>query len=225
MKREEKIKIEYEKIKKNNIESDFKESTRNEKLKNIISIDYIPEMTCKRSYPCWNHCYARKGAFNYSNVIKRKILNTINFYKHPKKHFDKIDAIIKFNYACGVDYVRFFGSGDIPNAGYMDYVFDLCSKNKKVKFLIYTKKYEIINQKLDEYVQPKNLTIVFSSWLGVKFDNPHHLPVARIELEKIPESEKAFLCDCSNNQKQKHCRKCLKCWKLKSNESVIFKLH
>ena len=225
MKREEKIKKEYNNIITNNIEVDFKESTRNEKLVNIVSIDYLPEYTCNRSYPCWKHCYARKGAFNYNNVIKRKILNTLDYFKSARKHFNKIDAIVKYNFALGIKHVRFFGSGDIPDAAYMNYVIDLCNMNPGVKFLIYTKKYNIVNSKLNEYVMPKNLTIILSSWLGIVFNNPHNLPVAYLEFEKIPEGVKQYNCDCKKNKNQNHCASCLRCWKLKSNESVVFKLH
>lgn len=225
MKREDKIKQEYNNIINNNVKVDFKESAQNEKLINIVSIDYIPEYTCNRNYPCWKHCYARKGAFNYSSVIKRKILNTLDYFENSRKHFGKIDAIVKYNLALGIKHVRFFGSGDIPDAKYIDYVIKLCVENPQVKFLIYTKKYKIVNKKLNEYAKPQNLTIIFSSWVGIVFDNPHNLPVAYLEFEKIPEGIKQFKCDCQKNKNQNHCVSCLRCWRLKSNESVIFKLH
>lgn len=100
----------------------------------------------------------------------------------------------------------------------------VANKCKQVKFLCFTKKFDIVNDYVNHGGKiPNNLKIVFSAWhKAFKVDNPFNFPVAYVFFKKeelnpdIPE----MAIPCGG-----HCPECLACWSLKKGQSVFFNQH
>lgn len=199
-------------------------STTNSKLGyQIPSISLLPQCSCREDAPCKKGCYGKKGTFLYKNVIESQETNYVIYINNPKKYFDEIitylnDALISYKY------FRWHTVGDIVDANYFKGMIRTAQKCKQVKFLCFTKKFDIVNDFLkDGNTIPKNLKIIFSAWnKGFKVDNPYNLPVAYVFFKKetmnpdIPE----LAIPCGG-----HCPECLACWSLKPGQSVVFNQH
>lgn len=198
-------------------------SITNSKLGDKIpSLNLPPLATCRADVPCRKGCYALKGHFNYKNVKMSSQNNLDLFLKDSKKFFNSIidflndgDIIFKF--------FRWFSSGDIPNNNFFEGIIKVAKKCKNTKFLLFTKKFDIINNYLSQGLAiPKNLSVVFSGWdESFTIDNPYNLPTTYVFFKNqknkhIPE----FAIPCVG-----HCDKCKACWNLKKGQSVFFNKH
>lgn len=186
----------------------------------IPSINLPAGITCRADAPCKKECYARKGNFAYRPVKECYMQNLRDFVKDPNKYFDDIIKFFKQDLAI-YRYARWHSSGDIVNDEYLQGMCRVALKCKQTKFLCFTKKYELVNKYLyNGGIIPPNLHIVFSGWNEEwKFDNPHNLPTAYVRFK----NDKRDFSNCKecNNK----CYECLKCWKLKNGQSVVFNKH
>ena len=197
-------------------------STANTKLGCIPSVNLPPVETCLCDAPCIAHCYARKGRFRFPSV--RKTLE-YNWQEWRNKPVDYMNSVIQ---ACiNVRYFRWHSSGDIPSRFYLHMMCVTAKICPEVRFLCFTKKYELVNSYLETYGSlPENLCMVFSAWGDFIPENPHNLPVAYVELSSgegachIPDD--AIEC-CGS------CFDCIRtdasCWHLNNGQSVKFKQH
>lgn len=97
----------------------------------------------------------------------------------------------------------------------------ITKKKKKVYFLAFTKKYELVN----DYIMrggdiPKNLKIVFSAWLDFPMSNPYRFPVAHYYDPKLKNKIPKSAFPCSGQ-----CDQCFICWNLKKRQNVVFEKH
>lgn len=199
-------------------------SFKSKKLGRIPSLNIPPVLTCRRDAPCSSLCYARKGTFNYKNVVKSHMDNYIAYNEDQKGFFKEINKTLN-NDVVIYKYFRWHMSGDIVDMKYLYGMIELAKKNKKTKFLAFTKKFDLVNMYLEVVDEelPKNLKIVFSAWdKDFKVDNPHNLPISYVNFKNkvlnpsIPENAKKCSGDCSN---------CRICWNLKNGESTVFDQH
>lgn len=201
-------------------------SLTNSKLgSQIPSINLPPIITCRQDAPCAHLCYARKGKFVYPNVRKSHLQNLESYQKDPDQYFESIRGFVSQQLVT-YKFVRFHSAGDIPNYEYLKRLVGLAEKCPDVKFLTFTKKYELVNRLLaerGENVIPKNLKIVFSAWnKDFKIENPYNFPVTYVNFcnkSQNPEiPELAIPCTGS-------CPNCLACWSLEKGQSVVFNQH
>ena len=199
----------------------------NKKLgRQIFNINLPPVVTCNPKAPCFKGCYARKGHFLYSNVTKRQNENLFAFVQNPDKFFNDIAEQTKLSL-----YVRWFGSGDMPNMRFFEGMVKVARKNPNVKYLAFTKQYPIVNAYLDSGKKiPSNLKVVFSSWMEWIPENPHNLPTTWVKFDIAKKCEEEFVRFNANIPEKAFacpngCANCLKCWQLKKGESVVFKKH
>ena len=199
-------------------------SFKSKKQGRIPSLNIPPVLTCRRDAPCSSLCYARKGTFNYKNVVKSHMDNYIAYNEDQKGFFKEINKTLN-NDVVIYKYFRWHMSGDIEDMKYLYGMIELAKKNKKTKFLAFTKKFDLVNMYLEVVDEelPKNLKIVFSAWdKDFKVDNPHNLPISYVNFKNkslnpsIPENAKKCSGDCSN---------CRICWNLKNGESTVFDQH
>ena len=198
-------------------------SRKSKKLGSIPSINIPPILTCRKDAPCSKLCYATKGTFTYKKVKTSHLENYIAYQEDQQMFFKKIDNFLNDDVII-YKYFRWHMSGDIIDMNYLYGMVKLAKKNKKTKFLAFTKKFDLVNMYLSINGQlPKNLTIVFSAWdNGFKVDNPYNLPIAYVDFKnkrlnpEIPEDAKVCKNDCST---------CRICWNLKEGESTILHQH
>ena len=199
-------------------------SLSNAKLGGFIpSIDLPPIVTCRKNAPCRKGCYALKGNFRYPTKIKSMQDNLAAYKKDPVAFFDTIKDFLN-NGDVIYRFFRWFGAGDIVDGDFLKGVVEVAKQCKDTKFLMFTKKFELVNDYLDYYQEfPSNLHIIFSMWdKDFYVQNPYNLPCAYVDFKDktcnpdIPEFAIPCTGDCSN---------CKSCWSLVNTQSVYFKQH
>lgn len=214
-------------------------SGNNSKLGKLVAGLNLPALiTCRPDAPCRKTCYACHGRFNMFKNIKEALMNNLKAYlDNPEYFFEKIIIEMKMS---GYRWFRWHSSGDIPNYDYLMGMIHVAEKLPDVQFLCFTKKYEIVNSYLDLHKEfPKNLHMVFSRWGEYPVPNPYELPEAHIRFKKengiennsvIPAD--AHICEGGKEVIPGHkytCSNCVNvtgnCWKMKSDESVVFGQH
>lgn len=118
--------------------------------------------TCPMAQACVSGCYARSGAYLFSNVAK--------------KHNANLDATFQDSFVSNViaeltknkaDLVRIHDSGDFYSLEYLNKWFFIARAMPNVQFYAYTKMIEMLKSQASN--MPKNMTIIFS--LGGKQDH------------------------------------------------------
>ncbi len=197
-------------------------STTNSKLGLIPSVNLTPIVTCRKNCPCAKDCYARKGNFRFQNVKDSLAHNLQEYVENPTQYFADIKHAIN-NGMVSYSYFRWHAAGDFVDEAYFAGVVKVALDLPNTSFLAFTKKFELVNEYLQNGgVIPKNLHIVFSAW-GDEFhiENPYNFPVAYVrfhdsENKSIPETAVECSGDCTN---------CLQCWNIRNGESVVFNKH
>lgn len=206
-------------------------STKNKKTGPAILDFAFPLCTCREDAPCKETCYANKGAQKICVVQAAYYRNFRLLNDNVEDVFEQIIYKIKHS---GLSTVRYFDSGDFPNYEFLLGLIDIANKLPDVKFMAFTKKYELVNRYLTEGNKiPDNFNIIFSAWDKLwheeRFDNPFSLPVAFVDFKdkrfnpQIPEN--AFRCP-SNGKKlgEITCSMCKACWN-KKLKNVVFAQH
>lgn len=189
-------------------------SQKNTKMGKVPSISLAPIVTCREDAPCKKDCYAMKAYRMYKATKNAYDHNTFLYKDNPKEFEESLVSQLKND-----GLFRFHVAGDIIDDSYFSMMVRVANAKPNVKFLAFTKKYEIINEYTGDI--PSNLSIVFSGWKGLVFTNPKQLPTAWFKDpkdldERIP--ERAIICSGK-------CDECKVCWNLKNNESVVFEKH
>ena len=196
---------------------DYKVSvtTGNKKMGHVLNLS-MPTSVCRADAPCRKGCYARSGTFCYKNV-QNCYLNNLNAFLESPERFKT--EILKQLPIIGV--FRWHTSGDIVNMEYLEIMVEIARKATDIRFLCFTKKYELVNKYLETHEIPSNLKMVFSGWKGLVITNPNNLPIAWMYDHKDPDEripQDALPCNGG-------CVQCMVCWKLGSGESVVFDKH
>ena len=207
-----------------NINDEITIATQNRKLgSQVCGLSMPNKITCDPSVPCFKTCYCSKGNQAYANIYGTYLKN-LRLYHEDPEFFDKITAYLRYS---GYKYMRFFDSGDCPDLDFFKGIIKVCNENKKVKFLMYTKKYYIINNFIEQGGEiPKNLKIFFSAWdkeWNDTIPNPYGFSMAYVQFKddnmKVDIPEDAFCCQDGTGC----CSTCYKCWNTKKD--VYFKQH
>lgn len=197
-------------------------STGNSKLGKFIGAINLPAgKTCNPDAPCRKYCYALKGHYVFASAKSVRERN-LNIYKtNPKSFFKQLSCNTAF-----FKFVRWHDSGDIVDMAYLEGMCKVAHDNPDVRYLAFTKQFQIVNNYLASGEEiPKNLTVVFSTWGNWIPENPFNLPMTFVRFkvkamesqnEKIPEN--AFQCPGD-------CKTCGMCWKLEKGDSVVFNQH
>lgn len=199
-------------------------SITNSKLGDKIpSLNLPPLKTCRANAPCKKGCYALKGNWLFANVKESLNNNLKEFIDDGEKFFNDI-----INYLNNNDIIyrffRWFSAGDIVNNTFFKGMIKVAESCPQTKFLCFTKKFELVNNYLNNGGKlPNNLKIVFSAWDNTfKVDNPHNLPMTYVYFKDksrnadIPE----FSIPCTGS-----CKECKACWSLEKGQSVYFNQH
>lgn len=197
-------------------------ATKNSKLgSQICGLSLPAGTTCRPDAPCKKTCYCNKGFQICPTVLGTYMKNFRIYQENPNAFFSQISSYLQYS---GYKYMRIFDSGDLPDKEFLGkLISDVILKNPNIKFLMFTKRYEWVNEYMNDNKIPSNFNIVFSSWdKSWKFDNPFNLPVSYVRFKDqtlnttIPEDS----FECTG-----HCSICYKCWHLKKKESVVFNQH
>lgn len=74
--------------------------------------------------------------------------------------------------------IRLHVEGDWVDRNELDAVCETCERAQQTDVLTYTKKYNLVNQRIKECgMLPANLKQLYSSWDGLSMNNPYHMPL------------------------------------------------
>jgi hypothetical protein len=198
-------------------------NNNNRKLgKACISVPF-PVTVCNPNAPCFQKCYAQHGCQGFANVQGAYYRNLRLYNNNADDFFEQLHYKIKWS---GLPMVRFFDSGDYPDAEFLQRSVELAKQFPNVKFMAFTKKYHLVNEYLDNGGKlPDNYNIVFSAWDALwEVPNPYGLPVAYVKFKEerftpvIPKN--AFHCP----GRESSCSMCGVCWNRKV-KAVYFDEH
>lgn len=195
-------------------------SDRNNKMGAVASVSLLPYFSChaRCQKSCGGKCYAAKLANLRKSVRNAYARNTALAIYKPQEYWRQVRAA-----AAAFKYFRFHVSGDILNARYFAEMVKTAQELPGTEFLAFTKKYEIVNEWIDEHgALPKNLRILFSGWSNLTPDNPHGLPETTVykhdgDFNPVWKScgGNCFNCACSG----------LGCWNAVAGDIIAFKEH
>lgn len=193
----------------------------------IPSVNLPAGETCRSDAPCLAKCYARHGRFLFSRN-KALLERNMRIWQEDPKGFER-DVMIA---AYCAKFFRWHSSGDIPDRNYLEMMVHIAEVLPDTKFLCFTKKYEMINDFLNDRQLPPNLSIVLSAWGQWQPANPHQLPTSHIRFKNLDSYLPNDAMECSG-----YCGECVanhecNCWTLPRglNEnghvsSVVFNEH
>jgi hypothetical protein len=139
-------------------------SEENSKLGKLPNISLTPIKSCTNCSYCKTDCYAMKSYRMYPSV-KNAWDHNFNLYKeNPAVYFQSINIYLTKKRP---RFFRWHVAGDIPDQRYLTGMINISKKHSRTTFLAFTK-----NFKLNYSNVPKNLSIVFSMWVGMK--KPRH---------------------------------------------------
>lgn len=184
----------------------------------------MPTLTCREDAPCRKNCYCMKGNQKYPSVCGAYHRNWRLWNENPKNFEEQLFYRLKWS---GISLFRWHDAGEIPSTEYLAMMFRMAEAHPQISFLAYTKKYELVNEFLDEGNKiPKNLTIRFSMWdKDWEVYNPYNLPIAFINFNdkslnpEIPKN--AFVCPGTGETTCSCCRICFN----KKVKAVVFHQH
>lgn len=195
----------------------FRVTHYNSKLGTICSINVPAIKTCREDAPCKKLCYANKGNFKFPKVVKSYEENLRRFLEEPKEAEEDILQQLPY-----IGFCRIHASGDFVNREYFEMIVRIAKKCKRVKFMAFTKKYELVNDYISEgNTIPSNLKILYSGWNGLEMNNPHNIPTAYVNLKHETDCRiKKSAIPCGGK-----CDRCFACWNIKKGQQIIFEQH
>lgn len=189
-------------------------SKGNTKLGKVANISLTPVKGCGKDIPCKKDCYALKSLI-YPNVQNAWGNNLLYAMTARDWYFNQVDRFLSTYKG---KFFRWHVAGDILDQDYYCSMLDIASKYPSVKFLAFTKQYDIVNSIGADI--PRNLTIIFSAWPGFAMDNPFEFPVAFMQDGAETRLDGTELL-CPGN-----CENCGMCWTLPSiGKNVVFDKH
>jgi len=195
----------------------FKLNNGNSKLGAGIKVINLSRRSCRKDAPCYKLCYAGKGTFNFPNVKNCYDNNYDEYMANPLKAERDIISQLPL-----IGFVRIHASGDMIDMEYFKMLIRISKVAKGVKFMAYTKQYELINTYVSQGGKiPRNFKIIFSLWDGFACPNPNNFPTSTVLLKKGNNdkiSKGGYVC--SGN-----CSQCFYCWNIKKGKQVLFEQH
>lgn len=198
----------------------LKISEGNSKMGAIRSVSLPSLLTCRCDCECNKKCYARKIE-RLRPAVKNAYSNNYELLiSDPDTYWREVEASIMMS-----RFFRYHVSGDIPDKTYFIKMTEIASRNSHCEMLCFTKKYDIINECINDGITiPKNLHIIFSGWRNLEMVNPYNLPEAHVLYNDGTTTARDTAIVCGGN-----CTECAKtdtgCWILKSGEQILFKEH
>ncbi len=137
-------------------------------MRNIKAFSFSPIIFCDKRFPCTKgDCYIlHRGSsyVNFPNVRECWDRQSQNYIQDPER-FCK--AFLEEVSRKRVEFFRYFVSGDCPDFLFAETMVRTARENPNMKFLAFTKKYDIFLPFRKEI--PENLVVRFSVWSGMDY--------------------------------------------------------
>ena len=202
-------------------------SNHNSKTGSCCNNLAFPTCTCREDAPCKaSGCYCMKGTQAMCKVVAAYVRNLMIYNNDHDDFWEQVKFKIKHN---PLPLFRFFDAGDVPDYEFFCGMVELAKEFPNIRFMSFTKKYDIVNEWLATNGDlPNNLNIIFSAWhIGWKVNNPYGMPVAYVDFKDQtlnPQFPKGITGCPNQSDKTITCSMCQKCWN-KKVKAVVFKQH
>lgn len=198
---------------------EVKISNGNSKMGKIPSVSLPAGLTCRCDCECNKKCYAKRLERLRPAVRKAYQSNYDLLINNPETYWREVEASIMMS-----RFFRFHVSGDITDESYLVHMIEIATRNPHCEILCFTKRYEIVNKVLLEWVKPENLHLILSGWKGLDMFNPFDLPEAHVRYKDGITTAREDAIECTGN-----CARCAitdgGCWTLQRGEQVVFNEH
>lgn len=198
---------------------EVKISNGNSKMGKIPSVSLPAGLTCRCDCECNKKCYAKRLERLRPAVRKAYQSNYDLLINNPETYWREVEASIMMS-----RFFRFHVSGDITDESYLVHMIEIATRNPHCEILCFTKRYEIVNKVLLEWVKPENLHLILSGWKGLDMFNPFDLPEAHVRYKDGTTTAREDAIECTGN-----CARCAitdgGCWTLQRGEQVVFNEH
>lgn len=186
----------------------------------VPSVSLIPVKDCGNCATCSRLCYDLRNDLWRPSVQVTRAQNSALAHNAIDRYFFEIKQACK-----AFRFFRWHIGGDILNAAYLAGVLDVALYNPHCTFLIFTKRYDLINAYVANGGEvPANLQIIFSDWPGANMVNPYNFPTSSPVFADGSTAAPANAIDCPGD-----CSNCAVmgsgCWTLKRGQGVIFAAH
>lgn len=195
-------------------------SDGNSKMGHVVSVSLSPVSSCGKALPCFKSCYALKLArlrpcvkAAWENNWKMAMTDRDEYFRQILHAVEKKKPRL----------FRWHVAGDFPDADYVKRAVILAMAFRRVRWLAFTKKYELALRCSDTLDLAPNLTIVASAWPGLDMleETLNAFPTAWMRDPKNPDPRiPARAKECHGD-----CEKCGACWNLVPGEAVYFPKH
>lgn len=186
----------------------------------VPSVSLIPVADCGNCASCSRLCYDLRNDCIYNGVTSTRAKNSALAHNAIDRYFFEIKKACK-----AFRFFRWHIGGDILNAAYLAGVLDVAVCNPHCTFLIFTKRYDLINDYISNGGEiPSNLQVIFSAWPGAKMVNPYNMPVSSPLFVDGSHAAGSNPISCPGD-----CSNCAVmgsgCWTLKRGQGVVFAAH
>ena len=186
----------------------------------VPSVSLIPVADCGNCSSCSRLCYDLRNDCIYNGVTSTRAKNSALAHNAIDRYFFEIKKACK-----AFRFFRWHIGGDILNATYLAGVLDVAVCNPHCTFLIFTKRYDLINDYISNGGEiPSNLQVIFSAWPGAKMVNPYNMPVSSPLFVDGSHAAGPDPISCPGD-----CSNCAVmgsgCWTLKRGQGVVFAAH
>ena len=219
-------------------------SEGNSKIGKSLNVSIMPIITCGcMGNVCGVICYAvramiRMGFNGDKWKQNRWVINTLIAFLDPDRYFEEIKSAIREGLSRPkkpIHYFRWHVGGEIMSLTYFHRMVNLAKEFPEVRFLAFTKRYDIVNEYMDGYGGrnsiPENLSILYSAAPGETVPNPYHLPECHIWMadEKLNKVWRVQFVESQIWHCPGNCEECqcvgAGCWFLKDGTIVLLKQH
>lgn len=186
----------------------------------VPSVSLIPVADCGNCSSCSRLCYDLRNDCIYNGVTSTRAKNSALAHNAIDRYFFEIKKACK-----AFRFFRWHIGGEILNAAYLAGVLDVAVCNPHCTFLIFTKRYDLINDYISNGGEiPSNLQVIFSAWPGAKMVNPYNMPVSSPLFVDGSHAAGPDPISCPGD-----CSNCAVmgsgCWTLKRGQGVVFAAH
>lgn len=186
----------------------------------VPSVSLIPVADCGNCSSCSRLCYDLRNDCIYNGVTSTRAKNSALAHNAIDRYFYEIKKACK-----AFRFFRWHIGGDILNAAYLAGVLDVAVCNPHCTFLIFTKRYDLINDYISNGGEiPSNLQVIFSAWPGANMVNPYNMPVSSPLFVDGSHAAGPDPISCPGD-----CSNCAVmgsgCWTLKRGQGVVFAAH
>ena len=143
----------------------FKMEGINNISSNTLTNEYCIKQKDKKDIIC-NKCYSFKG-LNFRKSMVNVLQNNSELLSNSIIEWDNLPRIFEL-------YFRFSSHGELINLNHLENLNNICLKNPKTTFTLWSKRFDIVKKFFDNNEKPSNLILIYSN------------PVLNKPLEKLP---------------------------------------